>query len=140
MWTKEGRIATHRVMTKTVDIDSVAMRLAKGIPGGSEEDWEYGDMDECDFDGYGALTGAPWDVPVINGSEQAEGKSALMTWTAGSLVSSQTILAMYFTAELSDTTEVILWAKLLDPSVTLAVPGEVFQRYVNLFVDDIAGL
>lgn len=136
----EGRIAVHKVITMQDTVQHLKARLAKAQSGTPDETATLATFTECDFTGYGAIIDPAWDVPTINGSGQAEGKSALLTYTAGALGSPQTIIAMYLEIVLVTAGSKLLWFKEVSPTVTLALMGEVFSRYIDLFVDDIASL
>lgn len=139
----EGRIAAHKVMTLQDTIEHVVVHVAKAASGGLDETATSASFTEADFAGYAALTDPAWDPPVINGSGQAQGKSELLSFTVSgsSPITPQTLVAMYILVHLSiDTTPRLWWFKELAPTVTLANGGETFQRFVDLFVDDITAL
>lgn len=138
MWTKEGRLSTHEIMTKQKTFNHLKVRLAKALTGTADADKTLADITECDFPGYAEIADPAWDAPALNGSDQAEGKSTLLTWTAGTIVTPQTILAVYLVFVDTFAVEKLLWIKQLSPTVTIGATGEVFERYVDLFVDDIA--
>ncbi len=140
MWTKLGRLTVHKIVTRQIAPDHLKVHLAKAFTGTADEDMTTADLTECDFPGYAEIIDPAWDVPVINGSDQAEGKSSLLTWTAASIVTPQTIVAVYVCSWLTGTFDYLMWIKKISPTVTLGTPGEVFQRYVDLFVDDITAL
>lgn len=143
MWTKQGRVSMCETFFNIRQVNSVVARLAYDFPSGTpDEDLVYGDLDECDFDGYIYQALFPHTVaPAINGGGQAEGTSALLTWTAGGgIAAPQTIKVVWLDALMSDGSHSLMWLKKLASTVTLANPGETFQRYLNLFTDDIAAL
>lgn len=141
MWTKEGRIAVHQIVTRQRDVLNLTVRLAKAASGTADEDKVLSDLTECDFVGYAGIVNPAWDVPTINGSDQAEGKSSLLTWTAGSpSFVTQTITHVYLEMSFTGGSPKLLWVKALSPTATLGATGEEFKRYIDLFADDIAAL
>lgn len=93
-----------------------------------------GDFTECDFDGYAAIPLDDFPTPTINVDDAAEMVSPLKTWTAGMAISGpQTIYFVYVTCgdPMAADADELLFFERLTPSVTLANPGEVFQRFVR---------
>lgn len=106
------------------------IRLAKAAPVPAAADVVLADFVECDFDGYTALN-PMWAAPALDGAFIANMQSLLMTWTAGiALAAPQTIFAAYLA--IPDPTaggaETLLDWQAITPTVTLALPGEVFSR------------
>lgn len=106
------------------------IRLAKAAPIPAADDVVLADLTECDFDGY-SVQNPSWGAPSLDGAFIGSMNSGLLSWTAGALLAApQTIFAIYITYP--DPTDFSI-EKLLDwqaisPTVTLANPGEVFQR------------
>lgn len=134
---KEGRVVVAMLATFLKWASRFRVRLAKAIGAGADQDLVLASFTECDFDGYAYIDNPLFPTPTINGDDRAETLSPLLTWTAGAGITSQTIKAVYVEMETMDASFYLLWFQRLSPSVTLAAPGEVFQRKIDILADNL---
>lgn len=140
MIVKQGRLTIHEIVTMQLPLDHLKVRLFQDFDSTPDEDLVLANLTECDFPGYTELIDQGWDAPVINGSDQAQGKSDLLTWTATTIITPQTIKAIGLITAHPSAVHRLFWIKKLAPTTTIGADGEVFQRYIDLFVDDIIAL
>jgi len=145
MWTKEGRIAVHKMCTMQETNADIFIGLLKTIDSTPDADQNFAGlgthMVECNFPGYGQIANPSWTAPTINGSDQAEGQSSLLTWTASSgSPLPQTIVAVFVIIEMASGAHYLSWLKRISPTVTIGAPGEQYQIFIDLFADDISAL
>lgn len=134
----EGRLAALRLLLKIDELTNLRVRLAKTIAAGPDDELELSDFTECDFDGYAEKVNPVFDAPAINGTEDGESLSELLTWTAGAgLAAPQTIVGVYMVYDFDVATDRLLWFARVSPTVTLANPAEVFERKIKFLSNDI---
>lgn len=131
------KLALRHLFWNYTSLGSMKLKLAKDIAAVDDDDVVLGDIDECDFDGYAAVSDPGFEDPTIDGSDRGDMLSDLFTWTAGAgIAAPQTIVGMYIT-EVLDGNETLLWFKRLASTVTLANPDEVFERKLRFKDDDL---
>lgn len=116
---------------------NIQVALATNVPGGDEGDWVVGDFSECDFPGYSAIVNPDFAAADLDGSNRGRIVSPVLTWVAGTIVTPQTIRAIYVHWISSGTgAGNFLWAKALSPTVTIAETAQEFKRQLTFLTND----
>ncbi len=141
----QGRIVVNQLASWRSVYSRFTVHLFKDEDGTPDNTRTVANFTECDFPGYAALggsTGVAWGDASINLDDKAESQSGELTWTASDLMSEpQTIKGMYILVRIDDESEDrMLWFERISPTVTLALPGEQFQRIIDLQATDDASL
>jgi len=95
-------------------------------------------LTEADFPGYAfvALDTFLATAPTINGANEGEVDSPLVTWTRSSTGSPQTVLGLHITLLIAGATKLVFMHHFAT-SITLDTAGQVVEKYVNIFDDNL---
>lgn len=138
MFGKSGRkLMLDHFFQNLSSFGNVQIALATNVPAGSQADWVTTDFDECDFPGYAAIVNPDFLSADLDGSNRGRVVSPTLTWTAGTIVTPQTIRAIYVHWISSGTGDgTLLWSKALSPTVTIAETAQEFSRVLTFLAND----
>lgn len=93
------------------------------------------DLEEADFVGYARKSGVSFPDVAINGDDDGETLSPILTWTAGELVEPATLYGIFVTVyDPVEEEEVLMWYDKFAATTTLVLEGEVVQKRIK-FLD-----
>lgn len=136
----EGKLALINAIFRRTDF-TPKLRLYKTLGGGFGGDnfaVALANLTEADFSGYAyvAVDTLYATPPAINGVNEGEVDSPLVTWTRDTSGSPQTILGLYLTLNIAGADKLIFMHHF-PASITLVNAGEKVEKYVNIFDDNL---
>lgn len=112
-------------------------RLATNVPAGDPEDVEEGDFTEATFPGYAEISDPTVADATLDGSDQGKIFTPTLTWTAGAVVTPETIKSIYLVFDsVSPNVNGLVWWKELPAWVTIANLGEQVNQVVTFYDRD----
>lgn len=139
LFVNQGKLEMLRAITLNLPTELIRIRLYKALGGGFTGDNAgvvLTDLTECDFPGYAAKDPSSFTGLSINGANEGEIDSGLLTWTRSSTGSPQTVLGLYVTFK-CPAVNVLLFMHHFAASITLDTAGQTVEKYVNLFDDNL---
>lgn len=113
------------------------IRLSQNNPAVTEAAAVITDFTEADFAGYAAKDLSDFAAAALNGSDQGESDSDVLTWTRSSTGTAQTVYWLYITWDPLGTGDELLACHKFAASVTVVNSGEEVNKQINLYCDNL---
>lgn len=111
---------------------TIVARLAQNTINPESESLQLSDFTQCDFPGYAPVTNFDWDATTLDDAEQGEALSAVISFTAGAIVTPQPITAFYVEITYPGQEPVLLQAEVFDTPEAVEAEGDTFTRQVRI--------
>ena len=107
--------------------------LVKADPTPPDIDLEFTDLTEATFAGYSRidLTSVTLPEPTIDGSNNGDIISPVLTWTSGTVTSTEVIYGMFAVMALGSLGDYFWWFNRWTAPVTISMPGQEIKRKLN---------
>lgn len=112
-------------------------RLSTNIPGGSADDVVEADFTEATFPGYAEIVDPAIPPATLDGTDRGKLVTPTLTWTAGVIVTPETIKCIYLVyTGTGPTDDGLVYWKELPAWVTIANLGEQVNQIVSFYDQD----
>lgn len=135
----QGKLAMLEALLLNNPTELIKIRLYKALGGGFTGDdpgVTGSNLTECDFPGYAPIGPGSFSGLTINGSNEGEMDSGLLTWTRTSTGTAQTVLGLFITIKIAGVDKPLFMHHFAS-SITLDTVGQTVEKYVNLFDDNL---
>jgi len=119
-------------------LGSPMIRLSKTNPAVTEAEAVITDFTEADFEGYAAKDLSAFAAASLNGADQGQTDSSVLTWTRTSTGTAQTLYWLYITWDPLGEGDELLACHKFAASGTLVNADEEVNKQISLYCDNLS--